>query len=58
MKIDLSEHDLERIVREALINKGFNVEDITFNIGTKCEGYGMAEHQVTYFKGCTVSCKD
>lgn len=56
--INLSEDDLKKIVADYLQKEGYKVEenDVAFSIGNRCEGFGMAEHKVVYFKGCNVKC--
>lgn len=58
--INLSKEDLKQIIADYLVKDGYNVKpsDINFNVSSQLEGYGMAEHEVTVFKGCTVNCKE
>lgn len=55
--IELKEDEVKKIIAHYLTaNDGFKVkpEDVTLQIGTKCIGYGMDEHSVTYFKGAII----
>ena len=54
--ISLSESDVKEIVAEYLKKEGYNVaaNDVKISVGTKWEGWGLDEHQVTYFKECSV----
>ena len=54
--ITLSEEDVKECVAKYISsNCGYQVkpENVSLNVGSKCVGYGMAEHQVSYFKDCT-----
>ena len=55
--ITLSENDVKTIVAEHLKNEGYSVDvdKVILSVGNKWVGYGMDEHQVPYFKECTVS---
>ena len=56
--IELSENELKKLVVEHLKKEGYDVkvENINFSVGSKIEGDDyLSEHQVLYFKGCTVS---
>lgn len=58
--IDLSEDELKYIVADYLKRNGYEVatKDVKFSVGSRCEGIGPMEHEVTYFKGCFVRCKE
>ena len=58
--INLSENDVKEIIADYLKREGCDVtvNDITLSIGSRCEGYGTAEHEVNYFKGAYVNCKE
>ncbi len=58
--ISLSEEDVKEIISDYLNRNGYEVkkENITFPVGSRLEGYGMAEHPVYYFKGACVSCNN
>ena len=58
--IKLSADDVRQIISDYLTNDGYTTkpEDIKFNIGEECRGYGMAEHYVTIFEGCSVNSKE
>ena len=55
--IKLSEADLKELVVYYLRSRGYEVssDNVTFSAGTTTAGYGMNEHQVTYFDGCVVT---
>ena len=55
--ISLSEDDVKNIVADYLVKEGYKVtsKDVNLSVKTKLEGYGLAEHQVTYFDGCTAT---
>lgn len=58
--IELSENDVKEIIADYLKREGYAVksDDVSFSIGTRCEGYGMAETYINYFKGAFVKCKE
>lgn len=42
-------------VKEYLIKNGFKPSgSLSFDYGSRLEGYGQSEHDVPYFDGCTV----
>jgi hypothetical protein len=54
----VSESELEAIIKEAVKAKtGLEVASVSFDIGTRCTGYGMNERDETYFGGATVTFK-
>ena len=57
--ISLSEDDLKNIVKKFIEETvGYDITmNISFNIGKKTVGYGMNEHPVEYFEGCTIQYK-
>ena len=57
--ISLSEYDVKEIIAEYLTKEGYKVNPSGVNLvfGTKWVGYGMDEHQETYFKECTAVVK-
>lgn len=58
--IHLTEDDVKEIISEWIrSHEGLNVtsDDVILRVGTECRGYGMAEHDVTVFKGCDVEVK-
>ncbi len=59
MTMHLSEEDVKKIVAEYLSRKGYKVlaDDVKLSVGTRLEGYGPMEHNVTYFKECSVEIK-
>lgn len=56
VKVELTADELKQIVAEYLRKDGFDAEkeDVTFNVGRHSEGFGMMEHEVIKFTGCTV----
>lgn len=59
--IHLTEDDVKEIIAEYIKNQnGYSVtaDNVTLRVGTECRGYGMAEHDVTVFKGCDVEVKE
>lgn len=58
--INLSENDVKEIITDYLKREGYDVtvNDVTLSIGSRCEGYGDAEHEVVYFKVAYVNCKE
>lgn len=57
--ITLTENDLKEIVAEYLTEKGYKVttDNVTLSVGNKWVGFGMDEHQVTFFKECVAVVK-
>jgi hypothetical protein len=60
IKIELSSDDVKEIIINYLKTEGydFSVDDVVFSVGTRYEGYGMAEHPVDYFEGAYVKRKE
>lgn len=60
IKIELSADDVKEIIINYLKNEGydFSVDDVVFSVGSRLEGYGMAEHPVSYFDGVYVKRKE
>ena len=58
--INLSEEDVKKIIADYLKREGYDVtvNDVSLSIGSRCEGYGTAEHKVSYFKGAYINCKE
>lgn len=56
----LSEENIKDIIAMYFKKQGYNtsINDVKLNIGTRCVGYGMSEHDETYFDGATVTCED
>lgn len=51
----MSESELETIIKEAVKAKtGLDVAAVTFEVGTRCTGYGMNERDEHYFAGATI----
>ncbi len=55
--INLSADEVKEIIAEHLTKEGYEVkaEDVTLSIGSRMEGYGMAERPVNYFEGAYVN---
>ena len=56
----MTEDDVKEIISEWIrSHEGLNVtaDDVILRVGTEGRGYGMAEHDVTVFKGCDVEVK-
>lgn len=61
IKIILTEEDVKAAISDWLnIREGYKIDpkDVEFSIGTRCEGYGLAEHYVQYFKECVITIKE
>lgn len=58
--INLSEDDVKQVIADYLKREGYDVtvNDVSLLVGSRLEGYGMAEHSVNYFKGAYVNCKE
>lgn len=58
--IELSEKDVKEIIADYLNKEGYKitVDDISFSVGSRIEGYGMGEHEVNYFKAAYIKCKE
>lgn len=57
--INLSVDDVKQIITEHFVKEGYTVKSngIKFEVGEECHGYGMGEHYVTEFLGCSVKCE-
>lgn len=55
--IKISPNELKDIIIDYLIEHGYNVmdSDINFHVSTHLEGYGVGEHEVKSFDGCSVN---
>lgn len=58
--INLSEDDVKEIIADYLKREGYNVtvNDVDLSIGSRYEGFAEAEHEVSYFKGACINCKE
>ena len=58
--IELSEKDVKEIIVDYLNKEGYKitVDDISFFVGSRIEGYGMGEHKVNYFRAAYKKCKE
>lgn len=56
--ITLSEEDVKEVISDYLNRNGYEVkkDNVTLNVGSRLEGYGMGEHQVHYFQCASVKC--
>lgn len=59
LDIKVTEIELKEIVAAYLNREGYDgkSENVQFHMGSELEGYGLMEHEVTKFKGCTVTCR-
>lgn len=55
--VTLSPDELTKIIKSYLEKEGFEVRSADFKVVRDTEGYGMAEHEVLKFNGCTVECR-
>lgn len=58
--INLSENDVKQVIADYLKREGYDVtvNDVSLSVGSRIEGYGMTEHEINYFKGAYVNCKE
>ena len=58
--INLSEDDVKQVIADYLKREGYDVtvNDVSLSVGSRIEGYGTAEHEVNYFKGAYINCKE
>lgn len=58
--INLSEDDVKEIIADYCDKNGYKVkpDDVTLSIGSRCVGYGPAEHMQNYFAGAKVKVKE
>ena len=56
--INLSDDEVKQIIAKYLRKEEYNVtvKDVNFSVGTWLDGYGIIEHEVTYFDGCYIKC--
>ena len=54
---ELTPDNLREIVAESLKTEGYEADkkNVRFNVERHLEGYGMGEHEVTEFLGCSVT---
>lgn len=57
--IDLTPDDVKEVITEHFAKEGYTVklDGVKFKVGEECHGYGMGEHYVTKFLGCSVKCE-
>lgn len=55
--VTLSPDELTKIIKSYLEKEGFEVRNVDFKVSQHLEGYGMGEHDVLTFDGCTVACR-
>ena len=57
--VNLTKEEVAEIIKNHLNKEGFAVdaENIVFELSSKWCGYGMDEHKVEEFSGCSVTCK-
>lgn len=58
--IELSENDVKEIIADYLQREGYKVtvDDVSLLVGSRTEGYGLAEHPVKYFECAYVKCQE
>lgn len=50
--LEFTPEEVKRIIKEYVTSLGYKCEDdVVFDVSTQFEGYGMAEHEVTRFRG-------
>lgn len=53
---EMDEEELEQLIKDAIwLRMSLTVESISFQIGTRCMGFGANERDEHYFKGATVT---
>ena len=55
--VTLSPDEVTKIIKKYLEQEGFEVHNVDFEVSRHVEGYGMGEHEVLKFDGCTVACR-
>lgn len=60
IRIELSEYDVKEIIVDYLNKEGYTVttDDVSLSVGSRIDGYGMAEHEVNYFRAAYINCKE
>ena len=58
IRIELSESDVKKIIADYLNREGYAVtsDDVSISVDSRIEGYGVEEHEVSYFKAAYVNC--
>lgn len=56
VKVKLEPDEIFSILSAHLTKEGFDVQGIKADVETVNEGYGMNEHAVRKFTGCTATC--
>lgn len=57
VKVKLEPGEIFSILSAHLTKEGFEVQGINADVETVFEGYGVSEHAVRKFTGCTATCK-
>lgn len=55
--LTLTPDEITKIIKEYIEKEGFEVHNVDFKVSQRTEGYGMGEHEVLSFNGCTVACR-
>ena len=56
VKVKLEPDEIFSILSAHLTKEGFDVQGINADVETVYEGYGVNEHAVKKFTGCTAAC--
>ena len=54
--VTLTPDELSELVTRYLKEEGYEVTNVEFKASNETRGYGPGEHDVTVFKGCSVTC--
>lgn len=53
---DIGKKELETLIREAVeLDTGRKIAEVEFKVGSRIEGYGPSECEVTYFDGVHIT---
>lgn len=55
--VSLTPDEITKIIKEYLEKEGFEVHNVDFKVSQRTEDYGMGEHEVLSFNGCTAACR-
>lgn len=55
--VELGKEEVGFLIKKFIEEKypNYKIGEVSFDIGTRTEGYGHGEHQVVYFEGVNVS---
>lgn len=54
--VTLTPDEISELIIRYLKEEGYEVTNVEFEAGTETRGYGLGEHDVTVFTGCSVAC--